>query len=262
MRIAVISDLHSNATAVRAALASVEARGFDSIVILGDLLTYGCDPREVLDLVKETLSRHPARLVTGNHDQMYFDLAAGNTSYLDRLPDWLRETVQWTCERLDGMDLVSAFPWEKQFSLGGIFFAHANPFGYGDWTYLNGDSELEAAMAALRNLDERIGVFGHAHRGKVMQYAGGAAPVRRELGALPDLSCRIAPGDGAVADPGSVGQPRGAGQNSSILFIETDEAGVRFDLHRLQYDVGIHISRIEASTLSQVTKIKLMSYFA
>jgi hypothetical protein len=193
---------------------------------------------------------------------MYFDLAAGNTGYFDRLPGWLRETAQWTYEKLDGIDLASDFPWEKQFSLGGLFFTHANPFGYGDWTYLNGESELNAAMAALRILGERIGVFGHTHRGKVMHYAGDDAPVRRELGALPALSCRIGPGDGAVADPGSVGQPRGSGHCSSILFIETDETGIRFDLQRLQYDVSAHIARIKASTLSQDTKTKLMSYFA
>jgi predicted phosphodiesterase len=248
---------------MRAALACADAHGFDTLVILGDLLTYGCDPCEVLDLVDETLSRYAARLVPGNHDQMYFDLAAGNTAYFEHLPAWLRETTQWTQERLYGIDLEADFPWEKDVSLGGVFFAHANPFAYGDWTYLNGESELDAAMAVLQSRGESIGVFGHTHRGKVVEYAGAKARrFRHELGIRPALSCRILPGDGAVADPGSVGQPRGPGHFSSLLFIETNKTGVQFDLRRLHYDIDVHLARIRDSTLSEGTKTKLMSYFA
>jgi predicted phosphodiesterase len=262
MRIAVISDLHSNATALRVALASAEAHGFDLIMILGDLLTYGCDPREVLDLVGETLSRHPSRLISGNHDQMYFDLAAGNTTYFDRMPDWLRETAQWTYEALDGIDFATSLPWEKQVSLGGVFFAHANPFAYGDWTYLNKEGELDMAMGALRRQGECIGVFGHTHRGKIVQYADGCAiGIVRKLGALPALSCHIKVGDSAIADPGSIGQPRGAGHFSSLLFIETGESETRFNLQRLNYDIGSHVARIQSSSLSESAKAKLVEYF-
>jgi predicted phosphodiesterase len=262
-RIAVISDLHSNAAALHAALTLAEARGFDTLMILGDLLTYGCDPQEVLDMVGAALSRGNARLVPGNHDQLYFDLAAGDSAYFNRLPDWLRETVEWTQAHIDGAALAADFPWEKEVSLDGIFFAHANPFAYGDWTYLNGDAELDAAMAALRGRGERIGVFGHTHRGKIVTYPGTtAAGTRYEMAGQSTLSQHVAGGDGAVADPGSLGQPRGAGQSSSLLFIETDVAGTRLDLQRLDYDVPTHVARIHASGMSDVTKHKLLSYFA
>jgi predicted phosphodiesterase len=263
MRIAVISDLHSNATALRAALAAAEARGFDALVVLGDLLTYGCDPNEVLDLIRDALSRHTVRLIPGNHDQLYFDLAAGNHAYFDRLPGWLRESVEWTWDNVRGKDLAHDFPWEKDVSLGGIFFAHANPFAYGDWTYLNTEGELDAAMAALRSRGETIGIFGHTHRGKVVEYPENTANgVRHELGTRPALSCDLMVGHGAVADPGSVGQPRGMGQSGSLLFVERSETRTHFRLQRLDYDVGVHLARIRASQLSGETQNKLMSYFA
>lgn len=261
-RIAVISDLHSNATALQAALAAAETRGFDTLVILGDLLTYGCDPHAVLTRIGGLLAQGNARLVPGNHDQMYFDLAAGRTSYFDRLPGWLRETAEWTHKQLGGVDLAADLPWEQHFSLAGIFFAHANPFAYGDWTYLNTEVEMDAAIGALRARGERMGVFGHTHRGKVVAYAGDTrAATWRELGGEPALSCHVAPGGEAVADPGSVGQPRGAGHFSSMLFIDVDAAGTRFHLHRVEYDVAAHLARIRASGLSSDTQAKLMSYF-
>jgi predicted phosphodiesterase len=263
IRIAVISDLHSNVGALRAALARADGHGFDALMILGDLLTYGCDPREVMELVGERLARGNARLVPGNHDQLYFDMAAGNSAYFDRLPGWLREAAEWTRDRVDGKWLASAFPWEKSVSLEGIFFAHANPFAYGDWTYLNADADLDAAMTALRNRGESIGVFGHTHRGKIVEYPGSATTgTWHELGARPCLPRHITRGNGAVADPGSLGQPRGAGQSSSMMFIETGATGTKLDLRRLDYDVAAHVARIRASTISDSTKEKLLSYFA
>lgn len=261
-RIAVISDLHSNGLALTAALAAAKARGFDMLAILGDLLTYGCDPHAVLDQVGSALAKGNARLVRGNHDQMYFDLALGETAYFDRLPAWLRETVEWTHHQLGG-DELAALPWEQSFSLAGIFFAHANPFAFGDWTYLNGESEMDSAMTALRNRGERIGVFGHTHRSKIVEYAGKAGKGSwQALEDKPSLSRHIVPGSGAIADPGSVGQPRGKGLFSSMLFIDSDAAGIDFHFHRVEYDVAAHLAQIGASGLSSATQSKLMSYFA
>jgi predicted MPP superfamily phosphohydrolase len=108
-RIAVISDVHANSQALRAALEQARKTGFDDLVVLGDLLTYGCSPREVLDLIGEAMVRYGAHLTTGNHDQLYFDLAVGHNRYYDELPAWLRETVDWTREALGRFDLKSQF---------------------------------------------------------------------------------------------------------------------------------------------------------
>ena len=50
---AVISDIHSNLEALTAVLADIEQRGIDTIYCLGDVIGYGPDPRQCLDLVIE-----------------------------------------------------------------------------------------------------------------------------------------------------------------------------------------------------------------
>jgi len=50
---AVISDIHANAPALRAVLADIDRRGITTIVSLGDIVGYGPDPLECVDLVRE-----------------------------------------------------------------------------------------------------------------------------------------------------------------------------------------------------------------
>ncbi|MDP3278775.1 MAG: metallophosphoesterase, partial [Deltaproteobacteria bacterium] len=64
----VLSDLHANGRALRAALAHARDHGFDRMVILGDLLTYGIDQDEVLDIVQDLAENCQAKVVLGNHD--------------------------------------------------------------------------------------------------------------------------------------------------------------------------------------------------
>lgn len=61
MRILVISDLHANWPALEAVLA---AQPFDRVIVVGDLVSYGPRPREVVEWVR----RHATVAVRGNHD--------------------------------------------------------------------------------------------------------------------------------------------------------------------------------------------------
>ena len=77
MRIALISDIHANLEALRAALAIAEERGADHLVSLGDVVGYGPSASECVDIVRSdfTLS------VLGNHDEA---VVTGDSSVLPR----------------------------------------------------------------------------------------------------------------------------------------------------------------------------------
>ena len=64
MPTAIISDIHSNAEALRAVLADIDRRGVDRIICLGDIIGYGPNPLECLDLVEERCEWS----LMGNHD--------------------------------------------------------------------------------------------------------------------------------------------------------------------------------------------------
>ncbi len=251
IRVAVISDVHANAGAFRAALACARAQGFDRLIILGDLLTYGCDPHEVLDLTADAVARDGAVLIKGNHDQMYLDLAAGACAYRDRLPDWLRETTDWTHAALEGRPL--AFDWQESLQLDGVFFAHANPFAYGDWSYLNTEANFRRAASALQVRGMRAGIFGHTHRARILTVADKVLDHGQRA--------RLEGGDTVIANPGSCGQPRDARRESSMMRMDIAPDALDIAILPVNYDLTAFRTRMDATALSDATKTRLLEFF-
>lgn len=240
MRIAVISDIHGAAAPFAAALAAARAGGFDQLVLLGDLFTYGVDPAECADLAAEAIERDGAILVGGNHDQLYVDLAAGDGAYFAALPDWIRESVEWTHARL-GRCWPDRLGWVEEWACDGVLFAHANPYGFGDWTYLSDPDKLARAATVLAERGFSAGVFGHLHRRATLAADGGAA----------------------VHVVGSIGQPRSREQPCpEWAMVDLSPAGAEVTARPVPFDAIAHKAAIHAvPDLSEATKQMLCRYF-
>ena len=52
-KIAIISDIHANLTALQAVLKDIENRNISKIYCLGDIVSKGVNPDSVIDLVKK-----------------------------------------------------------------------------------------------------------------------------------------------------------------------------------------------------------------
>lgn len=238
VKIAVLSDIHSVSSALDAALRDARAEGFDVLLILGDLLTYGVNPAETLELVHEAAARDGAILVSGNHDQMYLETASG-PDYLACLPDWLRETVEWTATRI-APGALTRFDWQEQWTAGPLLAAHANPFAFGDWTYLADTASADAAASTLARRGYRYGIFGHTHRAR--RFAGEGAD---------------------VFTVGSLGQPREAADpRLQWAMIELQEDRIDVQPRFVPFDRAAHQAAIRATTLSRPTKDRLCGFFA
>ncbi|VVT22467.1 Metallophosphoesterase [Sphingomonas sp. EC-HK361] len=238
MRIAVITDIHAMHGALATALSDARAEGFDVLLILGDLLTYGVDPAETLDLVQDAVARDGAILVAGNHDQIYRDLDGGADGYLAALPDWLRETVEWTAAAVPAHALAR-FDWAESWHHCALFAAHANPGSFGDWTYLT-ETTADAAASTLRARGYRYGIFGHTHRARRFDAHGVS-----------------------LFTLGSLGQPRDdADRGLKWTMIDMDETGIRVSSRRVAFDRDAHCSAIRATTLSAATQDRLCGFFA
>ena len=240
MRIAVISDVHSAAGPFRTALSDARSEGFDQLILLGDLFTYGVDPGECLDLALEAIEDDDALFVGGNHDQLYIDLGTRRSSYLDQLPDWIRESVEWTWSEL-GERWPAQLESIPEWAWGTVLFAHANPFGYGNWTYLADEDRLEEAAVTLRERGFGAGIFGHLHRPKYHRDAFGTE----------------------VHVVNSIGQPRSkTGPGPSWTMVSIDSGNLALEARPVSFDAQAHCSNIAAvAGLSAQTKSRLCGFY-
>src|SRR3970282_108433 len=102
MRYLILSDIHSNLSALEAVLAAVEGK-FEKALCLGDLIGYGPDPEEVGSRVR---ALNPV-VLRGNHDRA----GSGLTDAEDFNPS-ARRAALWTRDRLstDNLNYVRALP--------------------------------------------------------------------------------------------------------------------------------------------------------
>ena len=54
-RVAIISDIHGNITALETAIKDIEARNISEIYCLGDCVLKGCNPDLVIDLLQKKM---------------------------------------------------------------------------------------------------------------------------------------------------------------------------------------------------------------
>jgi len=246
--IAVLSDIHANARALRAAFSAVESRDVGQVIILGDLFTYGCDPIEVCDLID---SRPALTLVAGNHDLLY---GAGNDLQYRTMPAYIRESVDWTREQLGSRRIET--PMAECVFADDMLFAHANPFPFGDWTYMTTDESLIRAAEALSDLGVGIGVFGHTHRRRLAIIEDGRARTLTGKRVTLDVDARR---PAVIANSGSVGQPRGEG--SFILFLHRAASSLELEWMEVLYDQAAHVDSILKSTMTAATREALAGFF-
>ncbi len=229
MRVAVLSDIHSNLVALDAVLA--HAGTVDAVWHLGDVVGYGPEP----DGVVARLIEVGAVGVRGNHDA-----AALGGREIDWFNPEARAAAEWTRDTIDGTTRawLSALP-ERQ-AIDRMTLVHGSPRD----PIREYVTTAAVALENLAVLETDFGLHGHTH-----------VPVAFCLG--PDDRMRvIAPGPGgslelegqrALVNPGSVGQPRDGDPDASYLVLDPDAAIVTW--HRVPYDISTVQAAIRAAGL-------------
>ena len=273
-KFAVIGDVHSNALALKACLQSIyeyEASNspIDSIVFMGDLLTYGVRPNETLCAVSEVVASRDVKLILGNHDQLYTDLFGNSDSqYFEQLPAWIQETVQFHIGTVDKR-LFSSLPFLSHYAFLGVLFSHANFFFLdsvkSDWSYVNTHADHCRQIEILSQNKFRLGVLGHTHRPRLFSQTSGAAgdSVLRFDGVHQTGECfDLVAYPCSVANAGSIGQPRDKLlSNPTWMLVELDQHGpVGITYIPYVYDRNSHLRDLACSNLTPYSLQKLTSF--
>jgi putative phosphoesterase len=163
MRIAVVSDIHANLTALEAVIADLGKTGVDMVVHGGDLMAGGPRPAEVIDRVREL--NWPG--VCGNTDEMlWMPRRVSETlhaPHLHRIRDLvLTYTVPATLSLIGDERLDWLMQLPRQWSEGDLSVVHAVPDD--PWTIIPANSSDEELERVYGVLDSTHVVYGHIHQ--------------------------------------------------------------------------------------------------
>jgi diadenosine tetraphosphatase ApaH/serine/threonine PP2A family protein phosphatase len=233
MRVAILTDIHSNLPALEAVLAAIDDAGIERRWCLGDVVGYGAQPDECANLVRE---RCELSLV-GNHD-----LAVTGEISTEVFSASAAAAVEWTrshCEDSTLEFLKSLKPEDTEHEVGLYHASPRDPV----WEYV---LAVDQARECIAEQSARVSLIGHSHvalwfsDGEGLPGADGGSQAEggREL----DLSS-----DRWLLNPGSVGQPRDGDPRAAWLELDTNEWKATY--HRVQYDIDKAAEPIREASL-------------
>lgn len=230
MRVAVVSDIHSNLAALTAVLSDLPS--VDEVWCLGDIVGYGPDPNECI----QTLLALKHVSIAGNHDLA----AVGMVDIADFNPD-AAEAARWTGAQLSSVnaEIIRRLPQEH--TIGDFTLVHGSPRNP-IWEYIVHPAQ---AAANLSRFETQYCLVGHTHSPAVFWGPEGKNPAggqRPAPGAVYALEQRR-----LILNPGSVGQPRDRDPRASYAIIDFKQREVQF--RRVAYDIGATQRKMQAAGL-------------
>ena len=235
MRYAFISDIHANLEALEAVFDDTDSQHIDEIVCLGDIVGYGANPNECVDLV---VKRCPITLL-GNHDAAAVEMLSTQHFNVHA-----KIAIEWTTQTLrhETADILRELPLKA--NVDQTTLVHATPYEPNMWYYI---TSLEEAAFNFQFFDTRICMVGHTHIPIII-----VLDDQKELYVHQEPGIRLSDNEGSrlLINVGSVGQPRDRNPKSCYGIFDTDTA--EFTYRRVAYNIE--------KTQAKMKKIKMPEF--
>ena len=221
MKILIVSDIHANRVALETVIK--HAGKFDKIWCLGDVVGYGPEPNECVEILRGM----DLLCLAGNHDWAVLD----KLDLEDFNPE-ARRAALWTRETLTpaNFNWLIDLPERAVNQLENFTLVHGSP-QHPIWEYV---STPAVARINFQYFETPICLMGHTHVPVVYRYhaeedMASAEPLPEE-GALDFGPERM------MINPGSVGQPRDGDRRSAYGVLDTDT--MKLTHRRVEYDIN------------------------
>lgn len=219
---AIISDIHGNLEALQTVLADIQTHSVDEIYCLGDIVGYGPNPCECVDLVKE----HCRVVILGNHDQgALFDPEGFNAG--------AERAIFWTRKKLESGDpKQNEIRWEflgerpRMHRDDNCLFVHGSARNPLNEYVFPEDCFNQSKMDRIFALVDQYCFQGHTH-------IPGIFTDNNEFKSPEEINFEHVLNERkTLINVGSVGQPRNGDPRSSYVLLD----GQNITFKRVQYD--------------------------
>jgi len=219
MKYAILADIHANLSAFRAVLDDIERQGgVDEFWCLGDVVGYGPDPHQCIELLRQ----YNHVCVAGNHDWA----AIGKMDTACFNPE-AASAAHWTALQLTSEDIRYLGSLPLTIEKGNFTLVHGSP-REPIWEYV---LSADIAEENLAHFKSRYCLIGHSHVPLFFECGEDVCSVSRFL---PDTEL-VLEERRLIVNPGGVGQPRDGDPRASYAIYDSESG--RIGLHRVDYDI-------------------------
>jgi len=216
-----IADIHSNIEALKVVIKQIQGSGVDRTICLGDIVGYGPNPKECIELIK-TLP--DVEVILGNHDA-----AVINKTEIKDFNEYAKQAIEINKGLLTEEDKEYLTTLKEKHTETDILFVHGSP-----------RDPLNEYLLTMKKLQENIELFnekicfgGHTHLPLVYSRSGSGEDHienpedNQEFKLLEDRKY--------IINVGSVGQPRDGDNRACFVYYDTSENKITYC--RLKYDI-------------------------
>lgn len=228
---ALISDIHGNLEALSAVIEDINQHNVEDVICLGDIVGYGPNPCECVDLIMEC-----DVVILGNHDQgALFDPEGFNAG--------AERAIFWTRAQLEGAtDPNAEARWEflgerpRLFRDGDFLFVHGSARNPLNEYVFPEDIYNQKKMERIFQVIDKYCFQGHTH-------VPGVFTERMTFFSPADLNYTYKlDGTKTMINIGSVGQPRDGDARACYVLLD----GETINYRRIDYDVEATIRKIHS----------------
>lgn len=231
MHYAILGDVQGNGEALRAVLEDIRARKIERVVCLGNVVGFGPDPVECLDLVRNNCFI----TIRGDHEQALLSGTDGLIPTTARLIEWAKEEIEKTGD--GGQRMAFIDNTLDSFSSAGISFFHGSPRSSREYLFPSDVTRGRRKLRAAFEHVEKVCFHAHTHVPGVIK----EIPLIWRSAAELEGYYHYRKGEKSLVNVGSVGQPRDGDPRAGYIEIRKNEIFWR----RVAYDVEKVIERME-----------------
>jgi|SRR3989338_4920880 len=217
MRYGIFSDIHANLEALQAVIAALQREHIDVYLCPGDLVGYGANPEECIEVVQGL----KAMSVAGNHD--WAVLGQTNLEYFNPIA---KAAVLWTQSHLSSKatQFLKDLPLVSQNEE--VMMVHAALPHPEEFDYL---MDMRGAEQMFSFLQRNVCFIGHTHIPFIVKKEQGRIITEETFRTKIDPDCQY------IVNVGSVGQPRDG--NPRAAYCIFDSKFNTLVIERVDYDI-------------------------
>jgi len=230
-RVALVSDVHGNLPAFQAVLDDIRSTGVDAIWNLGDLVGYGAQPDECVELAKDVCDL----CLIGNHD-----LVVIGKLDVDDFSANAATAALWTRDHIkpETREFLSSLAPKDESREMKLY--HASPRDP-VWEYV---LSVALANACIDAMPGRMAAVGHSHVALWFWRDEGGRTVGEQ--AADGIEIDLSKGEWLL-NPGGVGQPRDGDARAAWVLLDFERSSAQWK--RVEYPIDQAAQAIENAGL-------------